>query len=777
MKRISERQLVWLFMLLLPLVWFYPAVAGRVALVQGDGWPQHLGVKVLTGRMVAQGLLPLWNPYVFGGMPLLADVYPGAFYPLNWIFALLPPKAAINTVVIVTFYQALAGAYLFARAIGNRRVAALITGIVYSFGGMMVMSLGNSAMLAAAAWLPWVMLAIEKLCERAEWKWISAGALFIFLQFLTSFPQLTWQTALLGGAYVLYAVTLRKRSQPRWRMLAALGVMALCGALLSMIQLLPLRELQQQGARVTISYENFASHNFPLSQVAALIFPYFFGGASLPPYQQPYQGAWGIYVTAGYVGLAGLLLALVALFGVRRHTAWFWAFIAYVALLLSFGDSLPFGVNHLLYRIPVFNLFRTSSRHLFEFDFALAVLAGMGADWMMKAGQAVVQRTLKLCAAVLAGIVLLTATVYLSRGGGFRHAELLVPVLMLMLAVAAVWWLAKKQTLLSALIVVMVLCLDLASFGQFLDWRTLAFDVGGHLADPVTVKFIKDRERDANSFRLLSHAPNPFDNSYELLNHPNISIVRGLASVNGYDELRLSRPAAMMGGMSIDGRVTDPSAFDVRHQGFNLMNVRYLLTERADNSALPAERWRKLNVFYGVEVYENLKALPRAWFVGQTLTLNENEILRAIKDSRLPDGQVFNPTEIALVEEAVSLNATRTLQAEVSVTRSEPQRIELQTRSDQPGFLVLSEIYYPGWRARIDGQRTRIYRTDYTLRGLVVPAGAHRIELIYRPASFINGLTWASCGVLILLAGFVVVKLKERKLRNQGRHSAAVLPD
>ena len=775
MKRIAERQLVWLSMLVLPLVWFYPAVAGRVALVQGDGWPQHLGVKILTGRMLAAGQLPLWNPYVFGGMPLLADVYPGAFYPLNWIFAVLPPKAAINTVVIVTFYQALVGAYLFARAVGQRRVAALITGMVFSFGGMMVMSLGNSAMLAAAAWLPWVMLAIEKLCQRAEWKWISAGALFIFLQFLTSFPQLTWHTALLGGAYVLSAVTLRQRTQPRWRLLAATGAMALCGALLAMVQLLPLRELQQQGARVTISYENFASHNFPLRQAAALIFPYFFGGAALPPYQQPYQGAWGIYVTAGYVGLTGLLLALVALFGWRHRTAWFWAFIAYVALLLSFGDALPFGVNHLLYRVPVYNLFRTSSRHLFEFDFALAVLAGLGADWMLKAGRAEVQKTLKLCAAGLTGIVAVTATVYVSRGGSFRHAELLVPALMLALAVAAAWWLAKRQTVFSALLVALVLCLDLASFGQFLDWRTLAFDVGGHLADPVTVKFIKAREADVHSFRLLSHAPNPFDNSYELLNHPNVSIVRGLASVNGYDELRLLRPAAMMGGMSIDGRVTEPSAFAVTHQGFNLMNVRYLLTEKG-GATLPAERWRKLDEFYGIEIYENLKALPRVWFVSQTLTLNENAMLRAITESKLPDGQVFNPAQTALVEEPVSLNVTKGTHAEVSVTRYEPQRIELVTRSDEPGFLVLSEIYYPGWRARIDGERARIYRTDYTLRGVVVPAGAHRLELSYRPASFINGLAWSSGGALILLLGFVVVKLKERKRRNQGTHSAAALP-
>ncbi|HWQ31558.1 MAG TPA: YfhO family protein [Blastocatellia bacterium] len=913
MKQITERRFAGLIILLLPLAWFLPAVAGRVALVQGDGWPQQLGVRVLTGELIASGALPLWNPYVFGGMPLLAAAYPGALYPLNWLFALLPPGAAMNAVVIATFYVALIGAYRFARAIGSSRLGALVTGAVFAFGGFMVMSLGNAAMLAAAAWLPWILLALEKLRQRVSWRRICAGALLIALQSFACFPQMSWHTALLSGAYFLFAVV--HLQPPRWRFIAAVVLMACSGALISMIQMLPLRELQQQGARTSITYENFSAWHFPLRQIAALIFPYFYGGASLPPYHQPYRGAWGVYVTAGYVGLSALLLALIAIISVKRRLVWFWSVAAVVALLLSFGDSLPFGVNHLLYRLPVFNLFRTSSRHLLEFDFALAVLAGMGLNRLERAERKAVTQTLRRSALILGAVVLATAIAYLTANGRLMDAELLVPLLIFTTGLTAVWWFGRRQTRVAGGLLLLVVICDLASFGQFLDWRTLVFDVSEHLADPPTVSFIKARESDLSSFRLLSYAPNPFDNSYELLNHPNVSIARGLQSVNGYDELRLLRPAAVLGGMSVDGIVTDRTAFSVAHQGFNLLNVKYLFIEHQEEKAaqtgpvyagvrfsepplslslsagsraelmaggaaanelvivsalansaglsdgqlvlklrlhakdgrvieremqagrdtsewaweradvravirhrraqvieswpvndssgtfaahrylarftfdraeidrieveyaqpaaslelfraslfdsatqassplsvslLPAQRWRRLTSFYGVEVYENLKALPRAWFVRNILLLSDAEALRAIREGKLPDGRTFDPAESALLQPGAPIIEDAD-GGEVKITAYRPQRIELQTSNQQAGFLVLSEIDYPGWRALIDGTETAIHRTDYTLRGIAVPAGEHRIEFICRPASFSKGLLAAALGVLLL---------------------------
>jgi len=94
--------------------------------------------------------------------------------------------------------------------------------------------------------------------------------------------------------------------------------------------------------------------------------------------------------------------------------------------------------------------------------------------------------------------------------------------------------------------------------------------------------------------------------------------------------------------------------------------------------------------------------------------------------------------------------------AQARIARYEPNRIELMTSNPNDGFLVLSEVYYQGWEARIDGNPTKIYRTDYTLRGVFVPAGERRVEFIYRPRSLRNGATGAALGVMILLLGAVI---------------------
>ena len=93
--------------------------------------------------------------------------------------------------------------------------------------------------------------------------------------------------------------------------------------------------------------------------------------------------------------------------------------------------------------------------------------------------------------------------------------------------------------------------------------------------------------------------------------------------------------------------------------------------------------------------------------------------------------------------------------AAVEITRYEPHRLELRTRNAQPGFLVLSEIYYRGWEAWLDGQRVPVERVNYALRGVQVPAGEHRLEMIFRAHSFRNGAAWSLVGVLLLLAGAV----------------------
>ncbi|MDQ3013941.1 MAG: hypothetical protein M3X11_24970, partial [Acidobacteriota bacterium] len=277
-------------LLLLPLVYFFPAVLGKVTLAPGDGWTQIFGIRILTGQMIAHGQLPLWNPYIFAGMPLLAAIQPGALYPPTWLFALLPPQWAINVLVLTTYHLALIGTYLYARRIGITRIGAIISGITFTFGGYMIVHLGHTNRINAAAWLPWILLAVESCwasCQFAlrpangfsddaaqtnslrnpgTWRWVALGALFIALQVFAGEPQMTLYTGMVAGAYAVFALLFRARPHRIAAFVIALAAMLIGGALLSMIQILPARELLQLGDRAGLDYEYFSQYSLPPRQ-------------------------------------------------------------------------------------------------------------------------------------------------------------------------------------------------------------------------------------------------------------------------------------------------------------------------------------------------------------------------------------------------------------------------------------------------------------------------------------------------------------------------------
>ncbi len=951
-------------LLLLPLIYFFPAVMGKVTLAPGDGWTQILGIRILIGQMLAQGELPLWNPYIFAGMPLLASIQPGVVYPPTWLFAVLSPQVAMNVLVLTTYHLSLFGTYMFARRFGCTRIGALVAAVTFSFSGYMVAHLGHTNRINAAAWLPWILLAVEMLHRQPRWRWVTAGALFIALQVFAGDPQMTLYTAMTVGAYALFRLV-RAEPQRRAKFAAAVAAMAICGALLSMIQLLPAGELLKLGDRAGIDYQYFAQFSFPPSQSLSLFFPYFFGGAATAPYRVPYWGRWNLTETCGYVGMAAWLLAFAAVFASRVSTGSgsdrvvsegllsetpgrycspyrtdalirFWAIFALVALLLSFGSFLPFGINKFFHRVPVFNLFRAAGRNLMEFDFALAMLAGLGATVLMQLDRAMINRVLLKSIAVLVAIVVTGAVVYRffnerlkveipvpANAGTWSNPEFYFPIVFLLLSIAAVMIYARRWSQLAGTVLVAVLFLDLFAFGFFYEWRLIDdknYNVTERMADPPTVKFIKDRESDINSFRVVSHSPTPYDANSSLLNYPNFSITRGLQMVNGYDPTRLPQMAVVAGRLMLDGVIMEHAALSAHAQGFNLMNAKYLLKERTAPSGktiayqginfddrqmdmpmeshgqirlsanaiaselaiissmenannvsdgspvmnirlrttdgqlierqvlagrdtdhwapdahadipswnkigylgkgflarlkfdraeiesiefeclltagdlmltrvslfdattntslplaavnLPPERWQKLAEFGDVELYENRNVLPRAWFASRAVIEPSAEVLRIIKTGRLNDGQPVDLRNTVLLEkELFSARQLKTplasagstnVPSTVKITSYHPQRIELQTSNSTAGFLVLSEIYYRGWEAWVDGKRVSVDRVNFTLRGIELSPGDHKIEFVFRSPSFRTGAAWSLAGVVLLLIGGFVFHRKRK---------------
>jgi hypothetical protein len=163
---------------------------------------------------------------------------------------------------------------------------------------------------------------------------------------------------------------------------------------------------------------------------------------------------------------------------------------------------------------------------------------------------------------------------------------------------------------------------------------------------------------------------------------------------------------------------------------------------------------------------ENRRPLRRAWLASRVVRLPTEDVARVVLgETPLPDGTPFDPYQVALVEEDVPFTGgVADPAAEARVTRHAAHRVTVTTRSAAAAFLVLGDVYYPGWEARLDGRPVPVYRADYALRGVVVPPGEHTVEFVFRPRSFYAGASISTATVLALLA----LPLVRRRRRGPG---------
>jgi hypothetical protein len=171
-----------------------------------------------------------------------------------------------------------------------------------------------------------------------------------------------------------------------------------------------------------------------------------------------------------------------------------------------------------------------------------------------------------------------------------------------------------------------------------------------------------------------------------------------------------------------------------------------------------------------VRVLENRRALPRAWLVGEAESVDGEEALRRIGGGGEKE---FDPRRTALMEvapaemPALPGGELAPESTEARITLYEPNRIVFETRAAQPTALVVAEIFYPGWEATIDGAPARIHLTNFVMRGVALPAGAHRVEMRYRAPAARNGAI-ISVLTLLLLIGLTI----RARLRRGAEHDA-----
>lgn len=215
--------------------------------------------------------------------------------------------------------------------------------------------------------------------------------------------------------------------------------------------------------------------------------------------------------------------------------------------------------------------------------------------------------------------------------------------------------------------------------------------------------------------------------------------------------------------LPLDG-IRDVTSLEIRWTGqvggiaidkISLMNEQTKASVPVPSSLIESGNWIHREDIINTSVYENTRAMPRAWLVPEVVQLKAEDALKTIKSARLPDGRSFDPGKIAIVEQPLTLstqNGGSDAGRSAEVLSLKDSTMEVRTTATAPSFLVTSDVYYPGWEATVDGAPVQLFQANYALRGVSVPAGTHTVRFIFRPWSFYYGATVSALSLLALVA-------------------------
>jgi len=579
------------------------------------------------------------------------------------------------------------------------------------------------------------------------------------------------------------AVTSRSWQAPAgtWRYLANVSTIFALGLGLAAIQLVPSLEIARVSTRAHLDFATFARASLPLRQLPELIFPYAYGGAFSSTLSAPYFGHRNQTELTGYVGLLPLVLAGIgAARGTDRRLRRFWSLTAVAGLLLSLGSEVPLAA--LLFRVPGYNLFRAPARHLLEFSLAISVLGGLGTASLAEMSAARRRRALVRAALALVAIVAISwlafwqllVTGSLSAAMAAIHAQgvaaspwnnpaIALPIVQLAIALTTVFFLGRRFDAASSTLLVAALVADLGTFGRLAPWRASAWGPS-ILQIPAPLSPYLRRLAESGQ-RLTSISGSRIAADLDAA-PANYHLLWRLSSVAGYNPLVIARYRGLT-----DIRAHGFSSFHslrTEDRGLDILASRYVLVPKdvlrqgaggfrpEVLTNLEHGRFVRIDELPSSFVYENQHALPRAWIVQRVLRLPPAAIRKAIRTSSLPDGQAYDPATTALIERPVHLDQEAgDFHAAVHLIRLSDTEVELSTESTANAFLVVSDIYYKGWRVFLDDRPVEVYLADYVLRGLELPAGRHSVRFEFRPASYRLG-TAVSCASLLCWAGLLV---------------------
>ncbi|MEQ8189505.1 MAG: YfhO family protein [Candidatus Eremiobacterota bacterium] len=731
------------FIVILMLIFFYdPLFTGKSYFlndIEAMEYPFH-HYKYDMGQA---GKLFLWDPYSFCGQPYIADIHTGTFYPLNWIFFFIPTATAIVIYVVIHFLMAGIFSYIFLRDMEFDYISSLAGSIFYSFCGFMVIRIIHVNFTTDCALLPLCLYSVNILFRKKNLLSSLLLSLFLACTLLSGNYQVSLMVY--GITFIYFAGKLDLKELKKHLLPGGLFLAAIIFSFMFMaVQLLPTWEYIGQTMRISngLPYDMATKDSVGLKQLLLFIIPDYFG---LPWRYGGYTGYPYFWEACFYVGVFPLLLTLIAPFLITGKEKKIFIILCIIALLgftLSLGKYTP--VYGLFYSIvPLFKSYRFPLRWLLLLLPGMLYSIALSVNRLYNLEKPVTHKENPrlIMSLILAGIIMINLLILIMivppKTAAGTISFLVTGITGFIIIFLRLYCIIGKK--LFAFLTIASLIISAFSFGLFINLKTERsyFDKrAGDVFDVLKDKIPPER---------IYYFPPP-----DLHGTKNMTGTRKISTLIGYNPLILKRYGEYILYSDYKVPLTPEIQLEFIKQS-NMIPIKNLTKKMILLTNLSA-----VYSFEGTMGDYKLNIIPVKNPCGRAFTVNEYQVITDdYKTLQYMGSNDFDPLNKVLLNEDPGIKNTGIIKKEnypVEFQKFEPDYIKMKVSPEQSCWLFLSEIYYPGWKAFVDGKERKVYRANYMFRAIELKQGDNTVEFYFSSDSFRKGAAISLIAVLILTA-------------------------
>jgi hypothetical protein len=853
-----------ILLFLIAVIYFNPMLSSKHIFIERDLAAFFIPPKILWVKLVKSFQLPLWNPYNYSGIPLLATLQPGVFYPPHILYLLLPFNIVWNWLIILHFYFAGVATCLFLRYCKASKTASFTGGIVFMLSGYLMSVHNLLPHLFSVSWFPLIIMFFLKYFEDKKNKYLVYTSISLTMQFLAGAPEIVIMTifvlmiitiflnlfktdktssgiinsilnplrsycdcplqSFLRNQIYLFAqaisgycnkfpapipalnpdpgltgkTNLALSIEILWKSIKeramAISLILLLFILLSSIQLLPFYELKTNSIRTSgLTYKEAVIWSFAWKDFIQFFLPDFYG------YMLDTQKYWQnqSWLKTVYLGVIPFILSSFY-FVSKDQRKWIFIMLIFISFLFALGGSTP--LYKYLYHIPPFSSVRYPVKFLFVFFFVIAVTTGLGLDIFRKGILENIVRVKNIVyisfyfgfvlVIIWGYIVLFNDDIYnfLDKMGikppvyhdinfNLHNVKRFLFFSFLFCLMLLVYLRVKhKKIVLQIMLFLLTTDLFLGSYGFYatVPWKAY---MENH-------DFLKNIIKAKNTERyFVTPKTNAefdrFPQDRGILSSSYAPIF-GLYTIGGSEVLRVKQHEAFLSTMFATGTLEEAK------RGVYTSGVRYLIT----SSKAKDKKFKVLNsIKIGknkVHLYE-YESSPGRFLLYDKINFVNNE---AVAIEKLKDKSIDLKKELILIPDfrdkknnlVIKNNTADDIKDNRATTRTRKSGIKkqkmkaehkgkvelvsylankviLEYTADKDMFLYISDTFYPGWKAYVDGRQTGIYRANLAFRAIEAPKGKHTVVFKYIPVSFYLGALLTLIG--IFLSVYIIMKRRK----------------